>query len=232
MPSFSSSKSRVTKSYLSKHKALHTRISTAVLALGGVAAAFAQGQSIQPEMNLTVKPRGAITVPCCRCIDGKTQTIDISTGIAPWTSPNGSVGAIPRESAWADKPPAKWVNTGSTTAGNYTYQLRINVPKNCIVPMDVSFKGIVYGDNNVVVKLGDRQIGTTAVSSTGQANYGFRDPYGVPIAGSLGPGNHVLSVTVRNDEGPTGLLVNGTLTVKCSSGPLTQGGKSITDVAQ
>lgn len=164
-----------------------------------------------------------IIVPCCQCIDGKLTTVDISTGTAPWTSTTGAVAVVPSPNpAWASKPPAKWIYTGSNAPGLYTYNLIISVPKDCIIPMEVSFKGIAFGDNNIVVKLDDRQIGTTAVSSGGQANYGFRDPYGVPVSGNLSGGDHVLSVTVRNDEGPTGFLLNGALTIKCSSGPLTK----------
>jgi hypothetical protein len=165
-----------------------------------------------------------VNVPCCQCIDGKSTTVDISTGTAPWTSTTGAVAVVPSpEAAWASKPPARWIFTGSNAPGLYTYNLVIHVPKDCIIPMEVSFKGVAFGDNNIVVKIDDRQIGTTAVSSGGQANYGFRDPYGVPVSGNLSGGDHVLSVTVRNDEGPTGFLLNGALTIKCSSGPLTKG---------
>lgn len=169
------------------------------------------------------RPRKQITVPCCQCIDGKSHTVSINTGSAPWVSTTGSVALVAQpNAAWANKPPAKWIYTGTNAAGLYTYNLHIHVPKNCIIPMNVSFKGTAYGDNNIVVKLDDKQIGTTAVSSGGQANYGFRDPYGVAISGNLSGGDHVLSVTVRNDEGPTGFMLNGTLTYTCSKGPLTK----------
>lgn len=188
-----------------------------LLACSGAGSALAQIKDT-PHHD---KPGRGINVPCCTCTDGKTQTINISTGIAPWTSDTGAVAVVPSPaSAWASKPPAKWIYSGSNAPGLYTYRLHIHVPKDCLIPMDVNFNGTAYGDNNIVVKLDEKQIGTTAVSSAGAANYGFRDPYGVPVTGSLPPGDHVLSVTVRNDEGPTGFLLNGTLTIKCASSPI------------
>lgn len=184
---------------------------------------FGLGASAQAQDAARTAPNRGITVPCCTCIDGRSQTINLNTGTAPWTSTTGSVAVIPSpNAAWASKPPAKWIYTGSNAAGLYTYNLHIHVPKDCIIPMDVSFKGTAFGDNNIVVRLDDKQLGTTAVSSGGKANYGFRDPYGVNVGSSLTAGDHVLSVTVRNDEGPTGFLFNGSLTFTCSKGPLTR----------
>jgi hypothetical protein len=188
-----------------------------LLVFAGVSTASLAQDAARPA------PKRGITVPCCKCIDGKSQTINLNTGTAPWTSNTGSVALVPSpNAAWASKPPAKWIYTGSNAPGLYTYNLNIHVPKDCIIPMDVSFKGTAFGDNNIVVRLDDRQLGTTAVSSGGQANYGFRDPYGVNVGSALSGGDHVLSVTVRNDEGPTGFLFNGSLTFTCSKGPLTK----------
>jgi hypothetical protein len=107
-----------------------------LLVFAGVSTASLAQDAARPA------PKRGITVPCCKCIDGKSQTINLNTGTAPWTSNTGSVALVPSpNAAWASKPPAKWIYTGSNAPGLYTYNLNIHVPKDCIIPMDVSFKG-------------------------------------------------------------------------------------------
>lgn len=169
--------------------------------------------------EIKIKPRGMeINVPCCQCGKEKSTVIDLSTGVAPWTSPQGVLSAIGAYPGWkVPTAPTRWVYTGSNNAGNYTYNLKINVPKNCNIAPTVSFAGTGWGDNNITVRLDDKILGTTAVSSGGQANYGFRDPYGVSVNGSIGTGSHTLSVTVRNDDSMTGFLFDGKLKIDCPS---------------
>ncbi len=204
----------------SSRRFLFSALSAAALLSSGLAAAQdADGMRRVP---------GEINVPCCQCDAGSTE-VDLSTGVAQWTSPSGAVSPIGVTPGWkTPTAPAKWVSTGSNAPGNYTYQLKINVPKNCTSTPKVSFNGIAWGDNNIIVRLDDKVLGTTAVSSAGQANYGFRDPYGVNVNGSIGPGQHVLSVTVRNDEGPTGFLFQGKLRIDCPKAPrYTNGDKPV-----
>lgn len=190
-----------------------------VLLAGGISSAWAQSIDATPVRGRPI-PRSAtaINVPCCdTCSDkGGVQLIDLSTGVAPWSSPNGTISTIGVYGGWKNpNAPASWIYAGSNTPGNYTYNLKINIPRNCVTPPKVSYSGTAWGDNNITVRMDDKVLGTTAVSSGGQANYGFRDPYGVNLGGNLAVGAHVLSVTVRNDESVTGFLMMGVLKIEC-----------------
>ena len=177
----------------------------------------------QPTMERAMRDRpvprsNAINIPCCDpCSDkGGVQVIDLSTGVAPWSSTNGAVSNIGVYPGWKNpNPPASWVFAGSNNVGTYTYNLKINIPQNCVNPPRVSYSATAWGDNNITVRMDDKVLGTTAVSSRGQANYGFRDPYGVKIEGALSVGSHTLSVNVRNDESVTGFLLSGALRIEC-----------------
>lgn len=184
--------------------------------LASVTIAFSE-VSLAQDAEREVRPdRGAINVPCCQCGKGGATVIDLSTGVAPWVSPQGSIQAISVYPGWkTSNPPAKWIYTGSNAASTFTYNLKINIPKNCNIAPKVSFAGTGWGDNNITISLDDRVLGTTPVSSAGQANYGFRDPYGVNVNGTLSAGSHTLSVTVRNDDSVTGFLFDGKLKIEC-----------------
>jgi hypothetical protein len=207
--------------------------STRRLFVRSVISAVALGSSIVGMVSAQEGDRHGnhreINIPCCQCGDGGSKVVDLSTGVAPWTSPNGAVNPIAVVNGWKiPTPPAKWVNTGSDAPGVYTYTLHINVPKNCSNTPRVSFSGTAWGDNNITVRLDDKTLGTTPVSSGGQANYGFRDPYGVNVSGGIGPGSHTLSVAVRNDDGPTGFLLDGKLKIEChATGLYTQGDRPV-----
>lgn len=168
--------------------------------------------------NPRVSPTKSIDIPCCQqCSKGGEQVIDLSTGVAPWISPQGNASVISPYPGWeSPSSPAKWVYTGTNNApATYLYQLKINVPKNCKSLPKVTYSGTGFGDNNITVRMDDKVLGTTAISSAGAANYGFRSPYGVNISGNLGAGSHILSVSVRNDESVTGFLFMGKLSIKC-----------------
>ncbi len=210
---------------ISTHRSRNRLMMAVMLAMAG-ASSFAQDAPREREdLGDAARGKRGIHVPCCQCADGKSKTIDISTGVAAWSSPNGPVTATPDvNAAW--KPPAapaKWVYTGSNGAGEYTYNLAIHVPKNCLLTPKVSFEGEAFGDNNITVHIDKKELGTTAVSSGGQANYGFRDPYGVKFSGQVGAGTHILSVTVKNEGGPTGFLMMGKLRIECPKSPFTEG---------
>jgi len=188
----------------------------------------AQADPISADARIRPGKGRSINLPCCVCANGKSTVVDLATGTAPWTSAQGSVVPTPTVVPGWKTPTGtgKWVYTGSNAPGTYTYSLKINVPTNCKLPPVVSYEGIAYGDNNIVVRMDDQVLGTTPVSSGGQANYGFRAPYGVNFSANLIPGSHTLSITVRNDEGPTGLLVDGKLIAKCPESPFTKGNQA------
>jgi hypothetical protein len=209
-----------------------TLMGLSALALAGSISSFAQN----------AERKDVINVPCCQCIDGKETVIDLSTGgTAPWTSPSGAVSAATPAGPWASSPPAKWIYTGNTARGLYTYQLAIHIPK-CIIPMSIKIEGKGWGDDIFKMQLDGNPMGSSSNAAVVVNQIGGTWPSTAYNAGSYGGfgasnvlnisqnlsgsgANHVLTAIVDNAGGPTGFLFNGKLTMKCSSGPLTQGGR-------
>lgn len=180
----------------------------------------AQPGPAQAQIPVLPVPPTAIRIPCCRCLDGHTQAVTINTRAAPWrVDPPGVIPFQPvvpaNNAAWVPLPPAGWVGPPGAPAFNsdYVYQLQIYV-RRCIIPSRVSLAGRFAADNRGRMILDGNQI---AVSSTFTA-------LGVaPFSALLGPGLHTLNVIVHNDGGPTGLIVQGAITIICPR-ELEQGG--------
>jgi hypothetical protein len=161
-------------------------------------------------------------VPCCRCVDGSTQTISINTGTAPWSfAPVGGVLApapiiSPLIGGWTTNlAPAKWIGPGANApAGDYTYSLTINVPR-CIIPARITISGQMAADNSEMVSVdGGPPIAQYA------GIYGFVTANIVNFnAPPLTPGTHTLQVTVHNEGGPSGMVLNGTIRITCPKEP-------------
>ena len=108
--------------------------------------AAAQDRSAVPP------PQKEIRLPCCRCLDGKSTSVNASTGTAPWNVAFGTSAAQPVVSAsnvsWTPVPPGKWVGpAGSANTGAYTFQMPFQVP-NCVIPMQVTISGKFAADNS------------------------------------------------------------------------------------
>lgn len=167
----------------------------------------------------------SITMPCCRCVDGSTQTRSIDTGTgAPWrvTPPI----ALPAQAAvqvpsgqipggWTNLLPARWVRHPATLAtGDHVYQLRIVVPTYCvIVPAAISVAGQFAADNG-----GSLQVNANPAVNTNPST-GFAAPTNVPVT-ALVPGLNIVRVRVNNLGGPTGLLLRAVVLVRCPTQPL------------
>lgn len=157
----------------------------------------------------------------CPPKDGGSRHINIGTGYARWVDgANVLASLVTPNDAWAVRPDARWIkyavdpplpnsDEDSIVEPEYFYALKLFVPSDCGVPINVQLSGLAYGDNDVVITLDGVELGKTP---TGTA-YGFRDPNGVPFSAVIAPGHHVLAAKVRNISGPTGLLVEATLTV-------------------
>lgn len=182
-------------------------------------AVAAQPAAAQAQISVPSIPPYAIRIPCCRCLDGHTQTVTINTRAAPWrVDPPGVVPFQPvvpaNNVAWVPLPPAGWVGPPGPPAFNsdYVYQLQIYVPR-CIIPARVTFAGRFAADNRGRMYLDGNLIATSLT-------FTVPTPFSsVP----LGPGIHTLNVIVHNDYGPTGLIVQGAITIVCPR-ELEQGG--------
>jgi hypothetical protein len=192
---------------------------------GAIAAPkFVQAQQVDKPI---LPPKKVVQVPCCRCLDGKINTININTGTAPWRLVSGpgittagpaTVVTTPNN-AWVAGGSAQWISnsasgTTSADAGTYVYELPIQVP-NCVIPMKIKLNGKVAADNGyqaVLVSPGNNE--TTIGSDAGPLS--FQNP--TPISGSITmSGLHYLRIKVTNQSLPQALLVNGVLTTECST---------------
>lgn len=146
---------------------------------------------------------------CCKCIDGQKPTVSVNTGSAPWML-NGAIANAASNPAWTALAPASWVGP-ATSASNtdYTYTLTIIVPKCTLAARAVSVEGQFAADNRATAYMDGNPIGTsTGYTSAGVANF---------TATGLLPGPHTLKIVVRNDTGPTSLIVRGQVTTACPS---------------
>lgn len=201
-----------------RHSARHT-IAAVFLGSSLLLPAAAPGQPAPVPAPL--KP---VKVPCCKCIGGPAQTVSINTGSAPWfvTPPSGpttlAVQVPTPPTSWTTALlPARWVHhpTAGQATGWYVYQLRIDVPK-CVIPMTVRISGRLASDNQGQLTLGSSSPPLNIPSPS------FTSP--TPVwSSTLGPGTHILTVRVRNNELQTGLVLNGTVVTRCSTA-LEQGG--------
>lgn len=174
----------------------------------------------EPEPILCV-----IKLPCCRCIDGQTLVIPIHTGVAQWrvTPPTTTLPqtVIPASnSGWtATLPPASWITSSvdSQEDGDYVYELQFYVSK-CVIPSKITVAGQFAADNNAKMYLDGQLIGSTP---------GFTSSNVAPFTGVIlfsAIGVHTLQVVLHNGTpgvkaGPSGLLVEGTITIRCSNDP-------------
>lgn len=160
------------------------------------------------------RPVKVLTVPCCRCLDGSVQTINISTGSAAWTvkPPSGPVqtASPSNHPAWTTAlAPAAWLGTQSGQVGTYTFDLRFRIP-NCAIRPNVTLSGAFSADNGGTVSLIPGPM--TPASVTPPQGFQTTAPFS---SGNLGPGNYTLRVTVNNLHGPAGMALKGTITIRC-----------------
>lgn len=170
----------------------------------------------------------AVTLPCPG-VNGITQPVSISTGIAPWT-----VGAHPTlnpavpwgtlanpttaHPGWtAMLPPARWVQTVQSgtyqnhPGGNYYYRLKIIVPA-CGVVTNRTLTGKVAGDDAVFVRLLAPSNGPL-LGNTSPGGFGFTPAkvFGITYTFTA-PGTYILRARVINGPSapnPSGLLLEG-----------------------
>lgn len=157
----------------------------------------------------------AILVPCCKCADGSVLTVDISTGAAPWRvkPPAGApAAAVPVPSippSWTTAlAPAVWIQHPAGEAdGTYEYELRYQVQK-CTIKPDVTVSGDFSADNSATLTVGGP---TPVFTAPGPTAYTSTFPFSAPLPVGAG----AIKVSVVNDELDTGLVLRGTITVRC-----------------
>lgn len=164
---------------------------------------------------------GARTVKavCCKCLDGKKPTASISTGTAPWRASTAAGGTAlspvtgASNPAWTALAGSSWVGPANAPkgAGNYTYELVIQVPR-CVIGARMSIEGRFAADNKATLYFNNNQIAV----SQGAANLGFQAAAVTPFTiTGLTAGSHVLKVVVYNMNNVTGLNLSGQVTTGC-----------------
>lgn len=159
-----------------------------------------------------------VRVPCCRCIDGAQQTVNLNTGAVPWTvkPPVGAsamaapfpVAQIP--GSWTSLPPAQWVRHPATQGpGNYVYELLVFVPR-CVIPARVYLAGRFAADNGASLR-----INANPPIST-DSTWGFTTSVVLPAV-ILPRGVNTIRVRVNNISGRTAFLMKTAVTFTCPS---------------
>jgi hypothetical protein len=209
------------KGRIAMKNAVFVRLGSALMlapALLAVTAASAQVAVPRP-------PRATPTVvPCCRCIGGNS-TANVSTGQpnATWTvTQPGNPAQTPTmpvsNVAWTTTaiPGRAWISPqgNPTTVGTFDYSTTIDV-RNCIIGSTVTISGRFLADNRGTVLVDGREVG---VSSLGTPNYGFLPGSVTPFSVTLPAGStglHTITLRAQNSGGPTGILVEMTVTRQC-----------------
>jgi hypothetical protein len=161
----------------------------------------------------------AIKLPCCRCLDGTETLIPIDTGVAAWrVTPPGSAYQLaavpipPVPGAWTTLlgPPAVWIGAPGApeTVGDYEFELQFYVP-DCVIPAEIVVKGEAAADNWADIWL---DTNSTGINVPTYDNSGITSFVAGPVSG---PGIHRLRFVLTNAGGPTGLVVKGTIVVRC-----------------
>lgn len=201
----------------------------AVLTTFGVAQERGQlGEvKIDPALQLVLH---IPSLPCCECL-GKVTTLNLSTGQnSPidqlWKVNGGNAYTTPPYPGWATNlGPANWIQpvasptpAANVPVGTFKYTVQFNVPK-CAIPSDVQLQGKFAADNGAKVTLDGNPVTSCPTP------YCFKAP-GQPLSATgIGPGTHTLSFDVKNEGGPSGLIVNAILTRRCvKENPHSQGG--------
>jgi hypothetical protein len=194
-------------------------IALTVLSVSGVAQRPAEIREAKISPNIPEQARTP-TIGCCECV-GKTTTLNISTGqgspIDPlWQVNGGPSYTTPPYPGWATTlGPAKWIQpVGSPTpspnlpVGSFKYTVQFNVPK-CTIPSDVRVDGTFAADNGASILLDGNPVTSCPMP------YCFKAP-GQPLSiAGITPGSHTLTFEVKNEGGPSGLIVNAILTRQC-----------------
>ena len=212
----------------------------------GFSAPSASAQQARPLPAGPAIPKGAIVVPCCRCIGGEGAVVNLNTGsgagAVPWsvTGPGVTGTAFGQtinsgiHPLWtANLAPAQWIHPNNSNGadaqpgGTYNYTVRIVVPK-CTIPMRVRVSGSAAGDDQIRVFFGSSitpiattpttPIGSAPTVPNGAGGWGFRSERIVNFTTpTFGTGTHLLRIEVTNGSaGPHGLLVRAAARAICS----------------
>lgn len=194
-----------------------------ILSSFGIAQERGEVREVKIDPSLQV-PSQTPSLRCCECL-GNTTTLDLSTGQASpidplWKVNGGPAYTTPPYAGWATNlGPAKWIQpvpsptpSSNVAVGVFKYTLQFSVPK-CTIPSEVRLEGKFAADNGANISLDGNPVTSCPTP------YCFKAP-GQPLTiTGIGPGTHLLTVDVKNEGGPSGLIVNAKLTRQCQKYP-------------
>ncbi|HEV7375403.1 MAG TPA: hypothetical protein VGN95_11840 [Pyrinomonadaceae bacterium] len=164
-----------------------------------------------------------LSLSCCECL-GKVTTLDLSTGqgspVDPLWQVNGSAAyTTPPYPGWTTSlSPANWIQPvpSPTPANNvaavlFKYTVQFNIPK-CTIPSEVRLDAKWAADNSGKVYLDNNSTPVASCTVSTCFQTGVAQPFTLT---GLTPGLHTLRFEVKNDGGPSGLIVNAKLTRQC-----------------
>lgn len=198
-------------------------VALTILSSFGIAQERSEVREIKVDPNTQVPPQMP-TLRCCECL-GNVTTLNLSTGQASpvdplWKVNNGPAYTTPPYPGWATNlGPAQWIQpvasptpSNNVPVGVFKYTLQFNVPK-CSIPSDVRLDGKFAADNAANVSLDGNPVTSCPTP------FCFKAP-GQPLTvAGIGPGTHTLTFDVKNEGGPSGLIVNLKLTRQCVKYP-------------
>lgn len=198
-------------------------VALAVLGSFGMAQERGEVRDTKIDPSLQVQPQGP-SLRCCECL-GQVTTLNLSTGqgkpIDPlWKVNGGPAYTTPPFPGWATNlGPAQWIQpvasptpSSSVAVGIFKYTVQFDVPK-CTIPSKVRLEGTFAADNGAKVSLDGNPLTSCPTP------FCFKAP-GQPLTSTgIGPGTHTLTFEVKNEGGPSGLIVNAKLTRECQKYP-------------
>jgi hypothetical protein len=138
----------------------------------------------------------------------------------------GPAYPVAKPVAWVAPPsPTNWIDPNDTNglnsdpAGDYEFEAVFSAPAGTTT-LTLDFDFAV--DNNIVIELDGVPIPGATLTGSGSGNFtALHSPANYVVTGAAAAGQHTLTATVDNDDGPIGFLLDGTATCTGTTPPPT-----------